>query len=88
MLSMVKCSVLLVARWANQVVQDRRWSGWSAAGLCGGNPQYLVSPLLLFCISWWLDRNAEAGVQAAIAALFLSFGELFMLRAVSYYYYY
>lgn len=51
MLSMVKCSVLLVARWANQVVQDRRWSGWSAAGLCGGNPQYLVSPLLLFCIS-------------------------------------
>lgn len=51
MLSMVKCSVLLMARWANQVVQDRRWSGCSAAGLCGGDPQYLVSSLLLFYIS-------------------------------------
>lgn len=33
---MVKWFVLLMARWANQVVQDRRWSGYSAAGLCGG----------------------------------------------------
>lgn len=57
----------------------------------GGNPQDLLSSLLLFyisfCISWQLNRNTEAGVQAAVSALFFSFGELYMLRAVSYYYY-
>lgn len=52
MLTKVKCSMLLMARCANEVVQDSKWSGCSAARLCveGGNPQYLLSSLLLFYI--------------------------------------
>lgn len=55
MLSMVKCSVLLMARWANQVVEEVVRIQCSRA-LKGGNPQHLLSSLLLFyisfCISW------------------------------------
>lgn len=48
-----------------------------------------VVTLSIFChlcycfISFCITGRTEAGVQAAVSALFLSFGELFMLRAVT-----
>lgn len=52
--NMLKYCVLLMARWASQVVQDGQ-GAVEQSSVEDGNPQYLVSSLLLFYISFCIS---------------------------------